>query len=241
MWVAGVSHYPQRGVCFSSGSFFFGLRRLWKLFREINSLEFWNLQNERLQNEGTGHSNLLALVLFSCLKSAFCPSQKQWEILHGCSRGCHCQGLVWQDPPLVQGSGLSAVPVLGSCSSAIAQEQPAVQWNRSHTCPSTEQFPSFSLWHISQKEHCATCAGVQTNRGLVLYHCHNTPSAQLWGSPCLLCAVLSTWRSAVKLDSMGQAQSAGSTVCQGKNLWLFSLGSNETEEERPNYKNEILV
>lgn len=170
-----MSHYPQRGVCFSSGSYFSSLRKLWKLFRETNSLEFWNLQNERLQNERTGHSTLLALVLFSCPKTAFCPPQKQWEIVHGCSRGSQCQGLVWQDPAPHQGlaPGLSAVPVLGSWSSA--PEQPAVQWNRSPSCPSTEQFPSFSLCYISQKERCATCAGVQTNRGLVLYHCHNPP------------------------------------------------------------------
>lgn len=58
------------------------------------SLEFQNLQNVRLQNEGTGHSTLLALVLFCCPKSAFCPPQKQWKILHGCSRGSPCQGLV---------------------------------------------------------------------------------------------------------------------------------------------------
>lgn len=40
---------------------------------------------------------------------------------------------------------------------------------------------------------------------------------------------------------MGHAQSAGSTVCQGKSLWLLSLGSNETEEERLTYRNEVLV
>lgn len=158
-----MSHYPQRGACSCSCSYLFRLRRLWKLFRETNSLEFQNLQNVRLQNEGTGHSTLLALVLFSCPKSAFCPPQKQWDTLHGCSWGSPCQGLVWQDPAPRQGlgSGLSAVLVPGSWSSAVAQVQPAVQWNRSPTSPSTEQFPSFSLWYISQMECCATCACVQ--------------------------------------------------------------------------------
>lgn len=97
-------------------------------------------------------------------------------------------------------------------------------------------FPNGVLCHLCL---CAE-SGVQTNRGLVLYHCHNPPSARPWSNPCLHYAVLSTW-SAVKLDNMGCVQSADSTVCQGKSLWLLSLGSKETEEERPNYKNKILV
>lgn len=241
MWVAGVSHYPQRGVCFSSGSYLFSLRKLWKLFRQNNSLEFQNLQNVRLQNEGTGHSTLLALVLFCCPKSAFCPPQQQWEILHGCGRGSQCQGLVWQDPAPRSGiwavcSACARLLQLCNCSRAASSTVKQISHLSQHW-----DVPFLLTVHISQKEHCATCAGVQTNRGLVLYHCHNLPSAQPWGSPCLLCAVLSAWSSAVKLDSMGHAQSAGSTVCQGKSLWLLSLGSNETEDERPHYKNEILA
>lgn len=149
-------------------------------------------------------------------------------------------GTVWRDPAPHQGlgPGLSAVPVPGSWSFAVAQEQPAVQWNVSQFSQhwavpfllTVVHFPKGVLCHLCR------CADKQ-----VLYHCHYLPSAWPWGSPCLHYAVLSTWRSAVKLDSMGCAQSADSTVCQGKSLWPLSLGSNETVEERLNYKNEILV
>lgn len=95
-----------------------------------------------------------------------------------------------------------------------------------------------SVVHFSKGALCHLCRCADKQ---VLYHCHDPLSAQPWGNPCLHYAVLSTWRSAVKLDSMGHAQSADSIVCQRKSLWSLSLGSNETVKKRLNYKNEILV
>lgn len=77
--------------------------KMWKLFRETNSLEFWNVQNVRMENYRPGHSSLLVLVFFSSPNSAFCCPQKQGEILHGFSGSSPCQGLVWQDPVPYQG------------------------------------------------------------------------------------------------------------------------------------------
>lgn len=170
-----MSCYPQRGACPHSGSHLFRLRRLWKLFRETNSLEFWNLQNVRLQSEETGHSTLLILQLFSHPKSAFCPPQKQWEILHGCIRGSQCQGLVWQDPAPRQGPGVWAV-----CS-ACARLLKLCSCSRATSC-TVQQISQFSQhWAVpflltvvhSQIQPCATCVRVQrvvcrqTGSGLV--------------------------------------------------------------------------